>query len=661
MNKNDAKKQIQKLRDEINYHNYQYYVENNPVISDYEYDMLLKKLEALETQYPTLITSDSPTQRVGGEPLKGFATVGHKIPMISLDNAYSYDELREFDERVKKVVTDVEYICEPKIDGVSIALIYENGVFIRGATRGDGIKGDDISSNLRTIRSIPLRLHGSDLQNAEVRGEVYFPISSFKRFNKEQEKKGEQVFANPRNAAAGSLRQLDPRIVASRPLDTYLYYISYADKDFKSQEKSLETLRAAGFRINPLIKKAASIEEAISYCRTLETKRESLDYEIDGVVLKVNSFAQQRELGSTIKHPRWAIAFKFTAKQATTKLKDIVIQVGRTGTLTPVAILEPVQVGGVTVSRATLHNFDELKRKDIRVGDMVLVERSGDVIPQVVKSISEKRTGEEKARTIPRKCPVCGSDVIRTLDEVAVRCPNKQCPARLKWRIEYFASRDAMDIDHLGGQTIDKLIEKGLIDNIADLYALTEQDLLQLEGFKEKSVQNLLDSIEKSKHQGLARLMYGLGIRHVGKYASQILAAQYQSIDELASKTAEELTQIHGLGEKTAEAIATFFATEENVELINKLKGIGIRTKETKKEGPLNGKKFVFTGGLSTLSRPDASDLVMKKGGMVASAIGKDIDYVVVGSDPGSKYEKAKKLGLTIIDENEFKKLIGVS
>jgi DNA ligase (NAD+) len=661
MNKNDAKKQIQKLRDEINYHNYQYYVENNPVISDYEYDMLLKKLEALETQYPTLITSDSPTQRVGGEPLKGFATVGHKIPMISLDNAYSYDELREFDERVKKVVTDVEYICEPKIDGVSIALIYENGVFIRGATRGDGIKGDDISSNLRTIRSIPLRLHGSDLQNAEVRGEVYFPISSFKRFNKEQEKKGEQVFANPRNAAAGSLRQLDPRIVASRPLDTYLYYISYADKDFKSQEKSLETLRAAGFRINPLIKKAASIEEAISYCRTLETKRESLDYEIDGVVLKVNSFAQQRELGSTIKHPRWAIAFKFTAKQATTKLKDIVIQVGRTGTLTPVAILEPVQVGGVTVSRATLHNFDELKRKDIRVGDMVLVERSGDVIPQVVKSISEKRTGEEKARTIPRKCPVCGSDVIRTLDEVAVRCPNKQCPARLKWRIEYFASRDAMDIDHLGGQTIDKLIEKGLIDNIADLYALTEQDLLQLEGFKEKSVQNLLDSIEKSKHQGLARLMYGLGIRHVGKYASQILAAQYQSIDELASKTAEELTQIHGLGEKTAEAIATFFATEENIELINKLKGIGIRTKETKKEGPLNGKKFVFTGGLSTLSRPDASDLVMKKGGMVASAIGKDIDYVVVGSDPGSKYEKAKKLGLTIIDENEFKKLVGVS
>jgi len=660
MNKNDAKKQIQRLRDEINYHNYQYYVENNPVISDYEYDMLLKKLEALETQHPDLITSDSPTQRIGGEPLKGFTTVDHKIPMLSLDNAYSHDELREFDERVKKNITDVEYICEPKIDGVSIALIYENGIFIRGATRGDGINGDDITSNLRTIRSIPLRLQGSDIQNAEVRGEVYFPISSFKKFNKEQEKKEEQVFANPRNAAAGSLRQLDPRIVASRPLDTYLYYISHSDKDFKSQEKSLETLRAAGFRVNPLIEKASSIEDAISYCKTLEAKRETLDYEIDGVVLKVNSFEQQRKLGSTIKHPRWAIAFKFTAKQATTRLKDIVIQVGRTGTLTPVAILEPIQVGGVTVSRATLHNFDELKRKDIRIGDRVLVERSGDVIPQVVKSISEKRTGEEKARAIPRKCPVCGSDVIRTLDEVAVRCPNKQCPARLKWRIEYFASRDAMDIDHLGGQTIDKLIEKGLIDTIADVYSLTEKDLLSLEGFKEKSVKNLLDSIEKSKQQGLARLIYGLGIRHVGKYASQLLATQYSSIDELAKKTAEEFIQIHGLGEKTAEAIATFFATEENIELINKLKDIGIRTKETKKEGILSGKKFVFTGGLTSLSRPDASDLVMKNGGMVASAIGKDIDYVVVGTDPGSKYEKAKKLGLTIIDENEFKKIVGV-
>jgi len=659
MNKNEAKKQINKLRDEINHHNYKYYVENNPVISDYEYDMLLKKLEALEAEFPDLITPDSPTQRIGGEPLKGFKTVEHKIAMLSLDNAYSYDELREFDERVKKNVANVEYICEPKIDGVSIALIYENGVFVRGATRGDGVKGDDVTANLRTIHSIPLRLQGSALQNAEVRGEVYFPITAFKKFNKEQEKKGEQIFANPRNAAAGSLRQLDPRIVAARPLDTFIYYISHSDKDFQTHEKALDILRMTGFRVNPLIKKVNNIEDAIKFCAELEAKRESLDYEIDGVVLKVNLFSQQTELGSTIKHPRWAIAFKFTAKQATTRLNDIVIQVGRTGTLTPVAILDPVQVGGVNVSRATLHNFDELKRKDIRIGDMVLVERSGDVIPQVVKSIIEKRKGDEKARVIPKKCPVCRSDVIRTLDEVAVRCPNKQCPARLKWRIEYFASRDAMDIDHLGGQTVDKLIEKGLVDTIADLYRLTKEDLLTLEGFKDKSVENLLESIEKSKHQGLARLIYGLGIRHIGKFAAQLLASQYHSIDELAKKTAEELTQIHGLGEKTAEAIATFFATEENIELINKLKDIGIRTKETRKEGKLQGKKFVFTGGLQSISRPDASDLVIKNGGVVASAVGKDIDYVVVGSDPGSKYEKAKKLGLTIVDENEFKKLVG--
>ncbi len=661
MNKNEVKKQIQKLRDELNYHNYMYYAENNPVISDYEYDMLLKKLEALESLFPDLITQDSPTQRIGDEPIKGFKTVEHKTPMLSLDNAYSYDELRDFDERVKKNIDSVvEYVCEPKIDGVSIALIYENGVFVRGATRGDGIQGDDVTANLKTIRSIPLRLQGSNPQDIEVRGEVYFPISAFKKFNRELEKKEEQAFANPRNAAAGSLRQLDPRIVAERPLDTFLYYIAHSTKERTTHEQSLGLLREAGFRVNPLIQKVKNIEEAIAYCTDLERKRDALDYEIDGVVLKVNSVASQRQLGSTIKHPRWAIAYKFTAKQATTKLNDIVIQVGRTGTLTPVAVLEPVPVGGVTVSRATLHNFDELKRKDIRIGDMVLVERSGDVIPQVVKSIPEKRKGDEKIRVIPRKCPVCGSDAIRTLDEVAVRCPNTQCPARLKWRIEYFASRDAMDIDHLGGQTIDKLIDKGLIDTIADLYYLTEEDLLSLEGFKEKSVRNLLDSIEKSKQRGLARLIYGLGIRHVGKFASQLLASHYHSIDELAKKTAEELAQIHGLGEKTAEAIATFFATEENIELINKLKDIGIRTKETKKEGLLTGKKFVFTGTLQSLSRPDASELVMKNGGMVSSCIGKDIDYVVVGLEPGSKYQKAKKLGLRTIDENEFKKLVGV-
>jgi len=660
MKKAEAKKKIEKLRDEINYHNHKYYVENNPVISDYEFDQLLKKLEKLEAEFPDLITPDSPTQRVGGEPLEGFTTVEHKVAMLSLDNTYTFEELREFDERVKKNVGDVEYVVEPKIDGVGAALLYENGVLIRGATRGDGVRGDDITSNLKTIHSIPLKLRGNVLRNVEVRGEVYFPIKSFKKLNKAQEKNGEPVFANPRNAAAGSLRQLDPRIVASRPLDIFVYFISYSDKDFPTHEEAIAALKEAGFRVNPLIKKVRNIEEAINYCKSLADKRERLDYEIDGAVIKVNSFAQQKELGETIKHPRWAISYKFAAKQATTKLLDIAVQVGRTGTLTPVAILEPVEVGGVTVSRATLHNFDELKRKDIRIGDVVLVERSGDVIPQVVKGVSEKRTGSEKGRRIPKKCPVCGTKIVHTADEVAVRCPNRMCPARLKWRIKYYASRDAMDIDHLGESTIDKLIENDFIDNIADLYSLKKEDILKLEGFKDKSAENLLDSIEKSKKQSLSRLIYGLGIRHVGKYAAQLLASQYNSVDELAKTSAEELKEIHGLGEKTAEAIATFFATEENLNLIEKLKDIGVKTKEVKaKDLLLRGKKFVFTGGLTSMSRPDASELVKQKGGIVASSVSKDLDYVVVGEKPGSKYEKAKKLGIKVINEEEFKKIVG--
>ena len=660
MNKAEAKKEIEKLRKEINHHNYKYYVENNPVISDFEFDQLLKKLESLEEQFPELITPDSPTKRVGGEPLEGFITVEHKVAMLSLDNTYTYDELREFDERVKKNVGEVEYVVEPKIDGAGVALLYENGVLVRGATRGDGIRGDDITSNLRTIRSIPLRLRGNKVKNVEVRGEVYFPTKGFEKYNKEQAKRGEPVFANPRNAAAGSLRQLDPRIAASRPLDIFIYFISHSEKDFSTHEKAVAALKEAGFRVNPLTKKVKNIEGAIKYCKDLEEIRETLDYEIDGAVIKVNSFSQQKQLGATSKHPRWAISYKFAAKQATTKLNDIAIQVGRTGALTPVAILKPVQVGGVTVSRATLHNFDELKRKDIRIGDTVLVERSGDVIPQVVKAIKEKRTGSEKSKRIPKKCPICGSEIIHTEGEVAVRCRNRMCPARLKWRIKYFASRDAMDIDHLGGSTVDKLIEKGFVDSIADIYSLRMEDLLTLEGFKEKSAQNLLDSIKKSKNQSLSRLIYGLGIRHVGKYAAQLLAAKYSSLDLLSKANVEELKDIYGLGEKTAEAIGTFFATEENRELIEKLKDVGVKIKkETKEEDLLlKGKKFVFTGGLQTLTRPNASDIVKEKGGIVTSSVGKDLDFIVVGEKPGSKYGKAKKLGVTILNEEEFKELV---
>ncbi len=659
MNKNEAKKEIKRLREEINFHNHNYYVKNNPIISDFKFDQLLKKLEKLETLYPDLITSDSPTQRVGGEPLDSFSTVEHKVAMLSLDNTYNYEELHEFDDRTKKNVGEVEYVVEPKIDGVGVALLYENSVLVRGATRGDGIKGDDVTSNLKTIRTIPLRLMGNTLKNVEIRGEVYMPLTGFKKYNKEQEKKGEPVFANPRNAAAGSIRQLDPRIVELRPLDIFVYFISFTDKKFSSHYKALEELKKAGFRVNPLVKKVDNIEDVIKYCNKLEKKRESLDYDIDGAVIKVDSISKQKELGETSKNPRWAISYKFAAKQATTRLEDITIQVGRTGTLTPVAVLKPVKVGGVTVSRATLHNFDELKRKDIRIGDWVLVERSGDVIPQVVKSIKEKRSGGEKRKTTPKKCPICRSSVLRIEDEVAVRCVNHLCPARLKWRVRYFASRDAMDIDHLGESTIDKLIEEGLIDNIADLYHLKKEDILKLEGFKDKSAQNLLDSLENSKKQDISRLIYGLGIRHVGKYAAQILASKYQSIDELAEASTEELKEIDGLGDKTAEAIGSFFATTENIRLIEQLKTIGVKTKEIKKEGlPLKGNKFVFTGGLSNLSRPEASDLIKQQGGIVVSSVNKDIDYVVVGDNPGSKYEKAKKLGLNIINEDKFIKLI---
>ena len=659
MNKAKAKKNIEQLREEIKAYNYKYYVESNPTISDYEFDQLMKKLENLEKQFPDLITPDSPTQRVGGEPVEGFKSAEHKVPMLSLANTYNFDELREFDERVKKNVGKVEYVVEPKIDGAGVALLYKDGILIRGATRGDGVTGDDVTLNLKTIRSIPLKLRGAILKNVEVRGEVYMSMKGFKNLNKEQEKKGEAVFANPRNAAAGSLRQLDSRIVASRPLDIFVYFISYSDKKFSTHEKSIDALKRMGFRLNPLIKKVKNIDGVISHCNNLEKKRKSLDYEIDGAVIKVNSIEKQKELGETSKHPRWAISYKFAAKQATTRLLDIAIQVGRTGSLTPVAILESVQVGGVTVSRATLHNFDELKRKDIRIGDQVLVERSGDVIPQVVKSIVEKRTGKEKRKIIPKKCPVCNTVAIRKDGEVAVRCPNKMCPARLKWRLQYYASRDAMDIDHLGESTIDKLKEEGLIDNIADLYSLKKEDILKLEGFKEKSAQNLLGSIEKSKKQDLSRLIYGLGIRHVGKYAAQILASKYNSLDEISKTSPEELKEIDGLGDKTAEAIGNFFATEENRELIKRLKDIGVKTKEKIKPNlPLQGKKFVFTGGLSTLSRPEASDFIKQKGGIVVSSVGKDINYVIVGDRPGSKYEKAKKLGLNIIDEEEFIKLI---
>jgi len=655
MVKEKIKKTLQKLREQIRYHNYKYYIENNPVISDHEFDLLLKQLEELEHTHPEFITPDSPTQRVGGSPVEGFGTVQHLVPMLSLANTYNADELKEFDARVQKRVGTVSYIVEPKIDGAGVALLYRNSVFVRGATRGDGIQGDDITQNLKTIHSIPLRLKESLLQNVEVRGEVFMTRSGFKQYNKEQESTGGTIFANPRNAAAGSLRQLSSKIVAHRPLDIFVYAITEGHENLTTQEEVLQSLQDAGFKINPLSKKVDSINEAISYCELLEQQRDQLDYDIDGAVLKVNSLEKQKRLGSTIKSPRWAISYKFAAKQETTRLHAIDVQVGRTGTLTPVAILEPVTVGGVTVSRATLHNFDEIERKDLRVGDWVLVERSGDVIPQVVKSFPEKRIESKQSFEIPTRCPVCGSPVKKKAGEVAIRCVNKMCPARLKWRVRYYASRDAMDIDHLGTQTIDKLCDEGYIDTIADLYYLTKQDILTLEGFKEKSAENLLRSIEKSRQRDLPHLIFGLGIRHVGKYAAQLLAKHYASLDALSNATLPELIDIEGLGGKTAEAIVTFFGTEENQELLQKLKDAGVNTKKKQNttNDMLSGKRIVFTGSL-TIPRAKASDIVKEHGGIVVSSVGKSTDYVVIGENPGSKVEKAKTFGIPILKEQEF-------
>jgi len=651
-----AKKEIKQLRETINYHNHQYYVDNNPVISDYEFDQLLKKLETLEESFPDLITPDSPTQRVGGQPSEGFDTVAHKIPMLSLANTYSPDELREFDKRVKKTTSDVTYVVEPKIDGAGVALWYENGLFTRGATRGDGIRGDDITQNLKTIHSIPLRLHTDIPLTMEVRGEVFMSRSGFKIYNKNLIDQDLQPFANPRNAAAGSIRQLDPRIVAKRPLDIFVYLISFTETLIPTHWEALQLLKKVGYKTNPHSKCVDTIEDAIVYCIDLEKKRDDLDYDIDGVVIKVNDISKQQILGSTTKNPRWAISYKFAAQQATTTMQQIDVQVGRTGVLTPVALLKPVDVGGVTVSRATLHNFDEIRRKDIRIGDTILVERSGDVIPQVIKSIKEKRSGSEKLKSLPEICPICSTPVKKVKGKVAIRCPNKMCPARLKWQLTYFASRDAMDIDHLGESTIDKLLEKDLINDVSDLYSLKQEDILDLEGFKEKSVQNLLDSIKRSKKQDLSRLIYALGIRHVGKYAAQILAKHYGSLNDLSKATSDEFKEIDGLGEKSADSIASFFATEENMALITRLKDSGVKTtqKRYSTDHVLSGKKIVFTGTLENLNRSEAGDLVKEYGGTVSSSMGKSVDYVVIGKNPGSKYKKAKKQGVKILREEEF-------
>ena len=662
----DVKKRINELREEIRYHDRKYYVENNPMISDYEYDKLMDELKKLEKEHPELITPDSPTQRVSGQPVESFVSVKHKVPMLSLDNTYSSQELLDFDKRVKKFLDGEkpDYAVELKIDGVGVALIYENGRLVRGATRGDGSTGDDITSNIRTIKSIPLKLDITNetkpLANCEVRGEVYMTRKGFEALNKERAKNNEPLFANPRNAAAGSLHQLDSKIVSKRNLDVFLYTLSYTkEESFKTHMECLEAMKKAGLKVNPHIEKFSNIEDVIKYCDSWENKKEALDYETDGMVVKVDSLEQQKMLGSTIKNPRWAVAYKFPPKQVTTKITDIIIQVGRTGALTPVAVLEPVELSGSTISRATLHNEDEIKRKDIRVGDTVFIEKAGEVIPEVIKPVKEKRTGNEKIFTMPKKCPVCGSDVVRPEDEAVSRCIGLSCSAQLKNSLHHFASRHAMNIDGLGPAVIDQLVDKKIVRDISGLYTLKIDVLANLERMGEKSAQNLLDEIEKSKSNEFSRLLFGLGIRHVGRHIASLLSENFSSVDELMDAQKEEIEKIEGIGSVVAESIVLFFKDKKNREIIEKLRKNGVKMKsKVEKKGIFSGKKFVFTGTLEKYSRSEAEGIVGSLGGSFTSSVSKNVDFVVAGKEPGSKYEKAKKLGIKIINEDEFEKMV---
>ncbi|MFH1868568.1 MAG: NAD-dependent DNA ligase LigA [Candidatus Omnitrophota bacterium] len=665
MRAKDIIKDIEELREIIRLHDYKYYVENRPEVSDHEYDRLMQRLKALEDENPTLVSSDSPTQRVGEQPVDGFPKIKHKVAMLSMDNTYSAYELREFDKRVKKNLTDKEisYCVELKIDGASISLLYKDGSLQSGATRGDGETGDDVTASLKTIRSIPLvvREKKNFPKFIEVRGEVYMGRDIFEKINKGKKAQGDDLFANPRNAAAGSLKLLDPKIVAERGLQVFIYGIGHAEGEIPdSQYDSIAFLKARGFTTNPYVKKCDTIEDVIIYCKTWEEKKQALNYDIDGMVIKVDSRKQQNRLGKTTKSPRWMISYKFPAERATTKLKSILVQVGRTGTLTPVAILEPVRLSGSTVSRASLHNVDDIERKDIMIGDTVVIEKAGEIIPQVVAPVLNKRNGDEKRFKMPDKCPSCGGKVGQSPGEVAIRCDNIACPAQLKERIRHFALRQAMDIEGLGYAMVEQLVDNKLVSDCADIYSLKFEDIIKLERMAEKSARNLLDGIDKSKKQPLARLIYSLGIRHVGVHAADILASEFGSIGSLDKQTLDSLTQINEIGPIMAESICEFFKDTHTKEMLDKLRAAGILMEEkvSKKPGKLTGKTFVLTGSLDSFSRIEAQDIIKSLGGRVSSSVSKQTDYLLIGKEPGSKYEKANKFGVKILAEEEFKDLI---
>ncbi|MCX8082236.1 MAG: NAD-dependent DNA ligase LigA [bacterium] len=661
MEKPKVKKRIDELVEKINYYNHMYYVENNPVITDYEYDLLYRELLELENKYPQYKRSDSPTLKVGGKPLKEFATVSHKIPMLSMDNTYSEGELIDFDRRIKKAVgtSDVDYVVELKYDGVAVSLTYENGKFIRGASRGDGWTGDDITENLKTIKTLPLIIPYKN--PIEVRGEVYMRKDTFHKINEERKKTGEVLFANPRNATAGSLKLLAPETVAKRNLQLFIYQGIL--EGFETHWEILEFLKTLHFPVSPHRKLAVDINEVITYCNEWEKKRNGLPYNIDGMVIKVNSISLQKILGTTSKSPRWAVAYKFPAQQGETTLKDVIVQVGRTGILTPVAILEPVQLSGTTVSRATLHNFDEVKRLGIKIMDRVFVEKSGEIIPQIVKAIPEKRTGNEEEIVIPEECPVCHSKVVKDEEEVAIRCPNVRCPAQVKERIIHFASRDAMDIEGLGEKWVNIFVDTGIISDYGDIYEkITYEKLINLERTGEKSIKNLLSAIERSKDRPLANLIFALGIRHVGIHTAEVIAENFSSIDELAQADIETLSSIREIGPVVAKSIVDFFSNKENLNVIEKLKKAGVKTKQEVSSGKsdkLAGLTFVITGTLKSYTRDEITGLIKKHGGKVTESVSGKTNYLICGDEPGSKLDKAKSLKIKIIGEDEFKQLIG--
>ncbi len=657
------------MRARIRGHDRLYYVENAPQVSDQEYDRLLKRLKALEDVHPEFITPDSPTQRVGGEPAAEFKQARHIVPMLSMDNTYSAEEMKEFDERVRKNLkgASFEYITELKIDGVSVSLLYENGKFIRGATRGDGINGDDISNNLKTIRSIPLEFQGDAAgipRLIEVRGEAYMTKEGFEAINKKKESLGEEPFANPRNACAGSLKLLDPRLVAKRHLDIFIWGTGHIEGlKLKAHLEVLQYLKSAGFRTNPDSKLCRDIDEVIEYCGSWRERRGKLEYAIDGIVIKVNDLAQRDALGVTTKSPRWMMAYKYPAEKALTELEDIIVQVGRTGTITPVAILKPVHLSGTTVSRASLHNFDEIKRLGVKIGDKVYVEKSGEIIPKVLSAAKEKRTGGERAFHIPAKCPACGSKLAAGPDEVAIRCENAGCPAQIKEKTLHFASRDAMDIEGLGDAIVDQLVDKAFIKDYGDVYYLEFERVKGLERMAEKSAQNLIGAIAKSKENDLNRLVYALGIRHVGERAAWLLAENFNSIARLSDASLEEITAIEGIGPVIARSVCSFFRNHENLKIIKKLKSAGVKMAASgaspSASGRLLGKTFVLTGVLKSFTRGDAEELIRRLGGRPSSSVSKNTDFVVAGEGPGSKLDKARELGVRIIDEEDFKKMVG--